>query len=239
MQTYACGDCEDNDDDGLVDSDDPDCVGPCHNAEDTFYGSIPGQSPSSCEQDCYFDANVGAGNDRCVWSHACDPLSVAPDYPPQGPICAYDPDAVVNGLGGRQTCDELQAQSQGCLDSCLALVPNGCDCFGCCEIPGVPSGTVWLGSNDGNDGTCDRASVGDPSRCQPCTQVSSCANPCEKCELCVGKTELPADCPGAGDAASCSVPDCRDGQQACGSPCLPRCPAGQACITGCCVEPPR
>jgi hypothetical protein len=236
-QVYDCGDCEDNDADGLVDMDDPDCVGPCHNAEDTFFGSIPGQNQTPCVGDCYFDADSGGGNDRCLWNRGCDPLAGGPSIPPEGAECPYDPDTLTTGASGRQTCDELLVQPVECLDACGPLVPNGCDCFGCCVIPGAPT-PVWLGSSDGVTGTCSLAAVGDPERCHPCTQVPSCTNACEDCELCVGKLQLPAGCEGSGDP-SCSTPACRPDQQPCGSDCLHACPARQACITGCCVEPPR
>ena len=31
-----------------------------------------------------------------------------------------------------------------CLDFCAPLVPNGCDCFGCCEVQGE---FIYLGSS--------------------------------------------------------------------------------------------
>ncbi|HEX2672038.1 MAG TPA: hypothetical protein VHM25_14245, partial [Polyangiaceae bacterium] len=43
-KVYDCGDCDDNDRDGLTDSDDPECTGPCDNTEDSYYGGIPGQN---------------------------------------------------------------------------------------------------------------------------------------------------------------------------------------------------
>ncbi|NUP13486.1 MAG: hypothetical protein HOW73_46200, partial [Polyangiaceae bacterium] len=39
---YQCGDLIDNDSDGLLDTVDPDCLGPCDNTEDSYYGGIPG-----------------------------------------------------------------------------------------------------------------------------------------------------------------------------------------------------
>jgi len=214
---YDCGDCRDNDVDGFVDSDDPDCLGPCHNAEDTFY-TIPGQSGVSCSQECYFDQDRGVGNDGCAASHVCDPLA------PEGPRCPYTPAA--------RECVDRQPQSPLCVAECGPLTPNGCDCFGCCSIPGAPT-PVWVGSVDETGSpSCDRASLGDPSRCHPCTQDPSCLNPCEPCELCVGKTTLPAECSDSG----CTPPACSRNRQACGLPCLPRCPSGTSCITGCCIE---
>lgn len=237
---YDCGDCVDNDGDGRIDMRDPDCLGPCHNAEDTFFGSIPGQNRAPCTQDCYFDGDSGFGNDGCVWSHVCDPLSVAPDYPPEGPECAYDPQAQLPHQGQPATCESAPDQSDACNEFCGALVPNGCDCFGCCEIPGAPT-PVWLGSVDEQGNTCDRGSLADPSRCRPCTQVQSCLNSCESCELCVGKTTLPPECeaPPGSAPPGCAVPDCRSDQQPCGTDCTAPCPAGQTCITGCCITPPE
>lgn len=225
---YDCGDCLDNDSDGKADMDDPDCLGPCQNTEETFNGAIPGQNHPACEQDCYFDQDSGSGNDHCAWTHRCDPLSVAPTYGPEGQACVYpsnDPQA-------QTTCTALALQPDECRTLCGPLTPNGCDCFGCCSIPGAPT-PVWVGSTDDLDNaTCDLAHVADPTRCRPCTQVTSCLNVCEHCELCVGKPTLPPDCPADG---GCAVPVC-DGEIPC-SPCLPPCPYGYSCITGCCAAP--
>jgi hypothetical protein len=231
---YACGDCIDDDGDGKVDMDDPDCLGPCHNSEESFFGSIPGQNHAACTQDCYFDQDSGSGNDDCEWSHRCDPLEAPPAFTPEGPACTYDPKTV---LPRKADCAALtKAQSATCLAVCLPLTPNGCDCFGCCSVPGATT-AVWLGSTDdlGNP-TCDLAHVSDPARCRPCTQVPACTNPCESCELCVGKRELPPSCT---KGESCPTPVCPGGARPCGPSCLGSCPEGQSCITGCCVAPPR
>lgn len=227
---YACGNCFDDDGDGLVDMDDPDCLGPCHNAEDTFYGSIPGQNHAPCIQDCYFDHDTGSGNDDCVWSHACDMRL------PEGDRCPYDPTVLLS----QESCGQLEvSQPQQCKDVCGPLVPNGCDCFGCCEIPGAPT-PVWLGSVDEFfNGTCNLETVGNPALCKPCTLVDGCFNPCDSCELCVGKRDLPPGCPAHVDGSACTPPVCPNGEQACGVDCLEPCPSGQSCITGCCVLAPR
>ncbi len=202
-KVYKCGNCLDDDGDGKADLADPDCLGPCHNAEDTFYGSIPGQNAAPCKQDCYFDQDTGSGNDDCYWSHECDPKSIGPDYPPEGldkggkPFCEYDPKAKTPGT--TQTCAQLKAkQSTICSGYCGPLTPNGCDCFGCCEV-GANIGTgkyVWLGSTDPKtgDGICELGKETDPTKCRPCTPVDACLNTCEKCELCLGKTTLPPEC---------------------------------------------
>ena len=40
-KVYQCGDCIDNDGDGRIDADDPDCLGACQNGEAGFNGDIP------------------------------------------------------------------------------------------------------------------------------------------------------------------------------------------------------
>lgn len=225
---YDCGDCVDNDGDGLIDMDDPDCLGPCQNSEEEFFGNIPGQNNGNCVQDCYFDQDSGGGNDDCAWSHSCDPLS------PQAQSCSYDPTTTIPRGARAGDCSTLQqTQSAQCATVCGPLTPNGCDCFGCCQIPGAPT-AVWLGSVDQNGNHCDLAHVADPSRCRPCTQVTACLNPCDTCELCVGKRTLPSGCGQGG----CETPVCPPAYQPCGTPCLPACQTGEICVTGCCIRPP-
>ncbi len=228
-KVYACGNCLDDDGDCRVDSDDPDCLGPCDNTEDSYYGGIPGQNNSPCKSDCYFDQDTGAGNDDCYWSHKCDPLEVPPNYPPEGDKCAYDPNANIAGYSG--TCATAETtQSAQCLSYCGPLTPNGCDCFGCCAIPGAPT-TVWLGSeNPPGTGSCNVNTVADPTMCKPCTQVPACLNPCGHCEICVGKPTLPSDC---------LTQICPTGAEPCGLPGQAPCAAGKSCITGCCEFNPN
>jgi hypothetical protein len=38
----------DNDNDGKIDSQDPDCLGPCHNLENSFDLGIPGGGHGNC-----------------------------------------------------------------------------------------------------------------------------------------------------------------------------------------------
>jgi hypothetical protein len=247
---YLCGDCLDNDGDNLIDSADPDCLGPCDNTEDSYYGGIPGQNNAPCKMDCYFDQDTGPGNDKCYWSHGCDPLSVAPDYPPSGdPGCAYDEGFNIPGSG--MSCDEAYVeQSDLCETYCGPLTPNGCDCFGCCELPADSDKYVYLGSTDESGvGTCDLDNVDDPSKCHPCTPVEACWNDCGRCELCLGKTTVPDDCfPGTGGSGGSGSggsagsggnggtgdQQCDEGVQPCGLPGQDDCPAGEYCITGCC-----
>ena len=229
-QVYQCGDCLDNDGDGLVDMADPNCWGPCDNNEAGWKGEIPGQqNQSPCNQmDCYFDQNSGSGNDECHWSHTCDP--VLPN--PSG--CNYNPNYNVPGSGG-QSCGTLfDTQSQQCADFCGPLTPNGCDCFGCCDVylEGQQDPvTVYLGSeNAGGNGTCNLENAANPDLCHPCTKVPGCLNECEDCEICLGKPVLPPQCD--------EDDQCPDGGQACGQDGQAMCDIGFFCLTGCCVPIP-
>jgi hypothetical protein len=221
---YECGDCLDNDGDGRIDAADPACWGPCDNNESGWYAQIPTPGPTGMEcykADCYFDQDSGSGNDGCYWALSCDPLE---------PLsCTYDADIDIPGTS--MSCEEAAAmQTETCADVCGPVVPNGCDCFGCCNITWrAETYTVYLGSYELGQATCGPETIADPELCHPCTQVSACLNPCEPehCEICIGQTTLPDGCEQAG---------CPEGVQ----PCLPEhesgdCPAGMACITGCCI----
>ncbi|MBK8262887.1 MAG: hypothetical protein IPK80_16315 [Nannocystis sp.] len=183
-KVWQCGDCMDNDGDGLVDIADPDCLSPCHNDEATFGSGLPGDNMDPCNQDCYFDGNSGAGDDNCNWSLKCDPNS------PGGETCPYDP--------GYKNCP--MEQSEQCVGFCQA--PNGCDCFGCCtiELDGE-SYDIFLG-----DPNCSSQTI---ETCQTCTKNDQCDNVCipENCELCFGQSELPPGCeePSCDDKDPCKV----------------------------------
>jgi hypothetical protein len=251
---YQCGDLIDNDGDGLVDSVDPDCLGPCDNTEDSFFGGIPGQTGPACKVDCYFDQDSGPGNDDCHWTHECDPLSVDPAYYPEpaaGDACEYGgPDMTVPPTG--KTCDELDdEQSQDCHDFCGPLTPNGCDCFGCCELPAGSGAFVWLGS-EGVDGdtVCTFSELDNPAVCHPCTPVDDCLNDCAPCEICIGKPELDPECFGGeggggsgtastGTGAGGGTQECPTGSDPCGLPGQEPCGGGETCITGCCITVPN
>lgn len=215
-QLYACGDCIDNDADGGIDAQDPECLGPCDDDEQGLSTGLASPS-AACRQDCYFDGDAGPGNDRCEWSHQCDVLSVAPNYPPTGEArCAYDPAPM-----GLDCAAAAQVQPAACLEVCLPLVPNGCDCFGCCELPGGSGNFRYLGNAKGG---CELDS---PEACLPCTPVKSCFNDCGKCETCVGKQP---------DAACRPADACAEGAASCDA--QQPCSVGQYCVTGCCVRAP-
>ena len=233
----ACGDCSDNDDDGLIDNRDPECLGPCDNYEgEELLSGVGGETGEQCKADCYFDFGNGAGNDDCRWSRSCDPLEPKVQ-------CTYD-----EGLLGSRDCPETQ--SQLCEDVCVPLTPNGCDCFGCCTFPELdgegPSGGpgyVYIGSESG----CTFDTVTDPAHCQACTPAGSCLNTCGRCEICLGKPTIPEDCfPGTGGSGgtggaggmggSGGGDRCPPGKQVCGLPGDDACVPGSFCLTGCCTE---
>jgi hypothetical protein len=212
-----CTDGNDNDGDGKIDYDDPECVGGYDNDESSFGWGIPGDNSDPCRTDCFFDGNTGSGDDNCVWQLKCDPANTFPRCPYDAAYAAAYPDM----------CSLSSSQTQVCVDRCSNRVPNGCDCFGCCAIPGLP-GPIRLWP------ACTAADFGDPQKCPPCTQVTQCLNPCERCEVCIGKPALPDDCatPDGGVPYACPA-----GVMACGvHGVAPRCcPAGTACVTGCCL----
>jgi hypothetical protein len=228
--TTQCTDCKDNDNDGLTDGFDPDCTGAVDDDEGSFATGIPGDNVDACKQDCFFDGNSGSGFEKCLWNLACDEKS-----PGANDGCPYDPDK--NNCPGPVT--------QQCIDTCLGLVPNGCDCFGCCAfaMPGGGTRNVFLSAG------CSYENIGDPSICPTCTPRADCLNPCERCEFCVGKNELPADCAGGGTGAAGSsgtaggggdegpLPTCPAGVASC-TPTKPCLGSNSYCLTGCCTAPP-
>jgi hypothetical protein len=224
----------DDDGDGLVDNDDPECLGPCDNYEgEELLSGVGGETGEQCKADCYFDFGNGAGNDDCHWSRSCDPLEPKVQ-------CLYDA-----GLLSSKDCPDTQ--SQLCEDVCVPLTPNGCDCFGCCTFPELAGmgpdggdGYVYIGSESG----CTFETVTDQSFCQACTPAGSCLNTCQRCEICLGKPTIPQDCfPGSGGSGGMGGGGgsdgggmrCPVGKQECGLPGDEPCPASTFCLTGCCT----
>jgi hypothetical protein len=221
-----CADCIDNDGDGKADWQDPECAGPLDNDEKTFGTGIAGDNMDACKQDCFFDGNSGQGDDKCEWNLKCDPAG------PGGAACPYDPNF--------KNCPATQ--SAVCKQFCAKLTPNGCDCFGCCAV-NLPDGSV---KNVTLSSTCSLADINDPTKCKACTPNAGCNNPCDRCELCIGKTQVPADCGGA--AADSGTPSdggssSGGGSNTCtdGIPCneATPCKDGLYCLTGCCVQTVR
>jgi hypothetical protein len=237
-KVYQCGNCIDDDMDGFIDDEDPNCLGPCDHNEAAFDLRIPGNPLSGCNRDCYFDSDSGSGNDNCDWALQCDPLTPIKDCCDPG---VHDGMCMPAEEYKTRSCASPEVQVPLCHAVCLPLTPNGCDCFGCCDIRTYDSPDqehwVYIGSYDElqsgpKTGTCDldAARAGDTQACRPCTPQSDCVKPCGECQLCLGKTELPAHCTDPEER-------CPGGQQVCGAPGDCPCPAGHFCLTGCCVRP--
>jgi hypothetical protein len=228
----ACSDGEDDDEDGLIDLADPECVSSWDNDEASFATGISGDNRDEACQDCFFDGNSGSGNDGCRLPSSC--LREG------------------NASSGQGSCDSCE-QTEVCTTFCKAYTPNGCDCFGCCGVQ-LENGNVVnvaLGSGCNIDGN-------DVTGCDSCVPNDSCRNTCGTCELCPGKTlaDLPAECfqtpgdagVGGGDGGSSGGDGgvgsdaggdppgytCDDGAVRCGAG-LPGCAVGSACEFGCCV----
>ncbi|MBN2530457.1 MAG: hypothetical protein JXR76_28985 [Deltaproteobacteria bacterium] len=237
-RVLECGDCKDNDGDGMTDWRDRECLGPCDNTEGpALISDVGGVTGSTCHVDCYFDYGngMGTGSDDCWWSHECDPLQ------PEAPVCEYRESLVDNP----RFCPETQSQT--CTDICLPFTPNGCDCFGCCTFPELEGlgdngddGYVWIGAKDENNrGKCTFDDILDESKCPRCTPVPGCLNACGHCELCIGKTELPDDCYTIDTDNSDTEPkpptdQCAEGITPCSPDDMIPCEEGYYCISGCC-----
>lgn len=209
---HDCGNTIDDDGDGLVDLDDPDCLSPCDDHEHELSPGGPVGSGVPSDVECYWDVNGGQGDDGCDWDLTCDPES------PGAPWWPYDPSP---------NCASLEPQSAECIDSCVPLTPNGCDCFGCCVIDGQ---NVYLGIDEGN-GSPDPAlpcAAATLEGCNRCTIHESCFNPCDSaaCELCF--LQAPEQL-----APGCDAPACPAGVLACTS--SYECPDQTVCKTGCCL----
>jgi len=211
--TTQCSDCIDNDGDGLIDSADPECTGPLDNDESSFATGIPGDNMDPCKQDCFFDGNSGQGDDGCNWNLGCEPT------PAERNGCrALDP-----------STPQCMMQTGMCQQFCGRLTPNGCDCFGCCTVydaAGVPHDVRLVAS-------CTADKLSDPVACPPCTKTTTCGNPCDPCEYCLGRPPTMNCNPDGGtpDGGSYMCPNNE-------VPCNPidrNCPANYYCLTGCCI----
>jgi hypothetical protein len=179
---YGCADGEDNDGDGLVDLEDPECLSPCEDDESAFAPGVPGQW-DYCHLDCAFDGNYGPGDDECRNNLHCDPLAPADAWG-----CTYNPGS---------SCEP--ALGDACRSFCEPFTPNGCDCWGCCTIEVDGQSRNILTTLD------SECSLSNLEACPECTQqMELCGNPCdaENCEVCFGETEpmpgcFAAACPGA------------------------------------------
>jgi hypothetical protein len=201
----------DNDGDGAVDLDDPECTGPCDDDESSFQTGLPGDNVD-CKQDCFFDGNSGQGDDGCIWHLTCDP-----ENPGEFIGCEY--------TGGNNCNNMPPNQDPGCIMFCEQFVPPGCDCFGCCEVcdeNGENCVNIFLGG-------AEDCALDNLDACTECTpQIDDCGNPCmpEECEVCFGQDEPPE---------GCGPNECDNGL-----PCTDNadCPTDFYCFLNCCYPPP-
>jgi hypothetical protein len=201
----ACDDGIDNDGDGLIDGFDPECTGSFDNDEGSFGIGKP-QRHGNCRE-CYWDDAVGLGH-GCRYPSEC----LRGQAPPSNGACT--------------SC----SVSQSCIDSCLDRTPNGCDCFGCCEIARADGSEVFIELTD----SCSLQKLDDEKACPRCVQNTQCQNPCGRCELCLGRTkasQLPADCAASGGNAPAFT--CDQGETVCAS--SAECPGMRYCQLGCCL----
>ena len=220
-QGAQCADCVDNDGDGATDGFDIHCSGPLDDDESSFATGIPGDNIDPVQQDCFFDGNSGAGNDRCN-IHVCCILGA--ETKAECPIGAntYKPEDCPPPLGN----DPLPQQ---CIDVCGPLTPPGCDCFGCCTVCDASNNCYDIAASASP--TCNETNLADPAACLRCEKTESCGNTeCggDTCILCPGQTEadLPAGCNGNNT--------CPTGLTACDAE--NACAGGTFCSNGCCIN---
>lgn len=207
---YACGNGEDDDGDGKIDLNDPECTGPCDDDEGSFQTGIPGDNVD-CKQDCFFDGNSGQGDDGCNWDLKCDE-----ENPGANIGCEY--------TGGNNCGNGSPNQTEDCIMFCTQYVPPGCDCFGCCTVQ-TDQGEINIFLNSHPD-----CSLENLEACEQCTQSEDCVVNCEpaECELCFGQDELDPECDP--DMQTCPS----------GDPCDTNadCATDYFCYLGCCYPPP-
>jgi hypothetical protein len=200
----ACDDGEDDDGDGLRDGLDPECTG-AFDDDETSFGIGKPNKQNQC-RDCFWDDNAGY-DDGCRYPAEC--------------LTGSEP----NGNGNCSSCDV----SDKCVDSCRDRTPNGCDCFGCCEIHRPNGELLRVELSE----SCDLNSLDDAQACPRCDPSPACANPCGRCELCLGKrtADLPADC--ASGRPDLPAYRCEEGLRVCGS--SADCVGASYCLLGCCL----
>jgi hypothetical protein len=206
----ACANGIDDDGDGKADSEDVECQGERDNDEATFATGMPGDNRDPKWQDCFFDGNSGAGDDRCRYPTGC--LT--------GEIAQTDPACAI---------------TQSCLDRCMPSVPEGCDCFGCCTVStGQGSVDILLGSS------CTAAKLNNPKACTRCEKSTNCQPPpAVDAGTPPPPPAVDAGTPPPPPAVDSGTPPpnpCGDGDSctAAGT-----CNAGYACTNGCCIAIPE
>jgi hypothetical protein len=213
-----CANGEDDDGDGLIDGADPECTSAVDNDESTFATGGPKAPLNECE-DCFWDGNDSAEDDGCMYPGPCrrdGPAAMEPGPPMPTP-------------GTAMMCRSCDVAAR-CVDTCRSRTPNGCDCFGCCEITGADGVPVNVVLSD----ECAVKHVGNGGKCPSCVPNPECFNPCGPCELCFGKTaeQVAAECADAGEGGG-TAGACDDGYDSCSGDSA--CAEGYYCVLGCCM----
>jgi hypothetical protein len=210
----ACDDGEDDDGDGLFDGFDPECTGPFDDDEASFAtGKMPGPPMGPACRGCFWNPKPGKAGDDCRYAAECLEGRAPPAPVMMGPEAC--------------TCEV----SDTCKDTCLERTPNGCDCFGCCEVTRDDGSRVQVVLGE----RCSLAKIDDPAACPPCVPSAACRNDCGTCELCPGRTrdELPALCTGGASSEEAPQNACDEGNPVCGPD--QACPHDYYCQLGCCL----
>jgi hypothetical protein len=200
-----CNDGEDEDGDGLIDGLDPECTGPFDDDEDSFGTGHP-SIVAAC-QDCFWDDNELQSDDTCNYPSTC---------------------TLVSGGVSDPACSGCGVAPE-CIDHCRPSTPNGCDCFGCCEVTTKTGSVVNVVLAEG----CSVRNADDPQACPRCYTSGNCRNPCGTCELCLGRKrrDLPQSC--RGHPNEDPTPTCDDGELTCSD--TEPCPFPYYCQLGCCL----
>jgi len=212
-----CNNCVDDDRDGNIDGFDIECTGLIDDDEDSFATGINGDNMDLVNQDCFFDGNSGAGDDRCN-RHVCCLLGLTEQACDDGGYDSnFDPVA------------DCPVQDADCIGNCGGLTPPGCDCFGCCTVCDA-AGCVDIYINPVVAPNCDDDSIHDPGACPVCEPSVECGSECpidtSDCILCPGEDESALD-------PSCTATECPGGATVCAG--TSDCGPDEFCSSGCCI----
>jgi hypothetical protein len=208
----ACDNGIDDDGDELIDGLDPECTGPFDDDEASFRTGTSDSTLGLC-QDCFWDANADSTDDGCQYNSEC--------------LFGRVPTT------GEADCTDC-AVSARCENSCGPRTPNGCDCFGCCDVTRNDGSVVSVLLND----ACSIRDVDDATLCPRCIQHPTCRNDCGVCELCPGRKrrDLAQVCRGKPEDDTPGF-SCDGGEQVCDE--THPCPRDFYCQLGCCLFIPQ
>ena len=230
-KVYQCGDCVDNDGDCRIDSADDQCLGPCDNNENSFYGGIPGQNNSPCKMDCYFDQDTGSGNDDCYWSHEVRPARGRAELSARGRRSARTTRTPTSRAPATSCAQAFSQRSRrSACDYCGPLDAQRLRLLRLLRDPGrADHGLARLGGRQRRR-HARLDNVDDPTLCKPCTQVPACLNTCDTLRDLRRQADPPPDVTSGNNARRAIRP----------AACRGKPPARSAisCVTGCCQPVP-